>query len=161
MEPWPPNAWQDKHTTVLLEPAPVLVTSDKVAQPLTVRKGDVMEFQIHLKNTGNLNATVQVTDPLPSTLRLTNVPWSNQLPDPVVVDDTITWSGTVETSDSVWVGGVAIGFEAEVLTVSTSGVVTNAFWVDDGVSPPLRRQITVTGLFAEWYLPLVMRALGE
>jgi uncharacterized repeat protein (TIGR01451 family) len=161
MEPWPPNAWQDKHTTVLLEPAPVLVTSDKVAQPLTVRKGDVMEFQIHLKNTGNLNATVQVTDPLPSTLRLTNVPWSNQPPDPVVVDDTITWSGTVETSDSVWVGGVAIGFEAEVLTVPTSGVVTNAFWVDDGVSPPLRRQITVTGLFAEWYLPLVMRALGE
>ncbi len=157
MEPWPANKWQDQHITILLEPAPVLITSDKVAQPLTVREGDVMEFQIHLKNTGNLSATVQMTDPLPSDLRLTNVPWSNQPPDPVVIDDTIVWSGTVAASDSVWVDNVAIGFEAEVLTVSTSGVVTNGFWVDDGVHPAFRRQITVTGLFAEVYLPLLMR----
>jgi uncharacterized repeat protein (TIGR01451 family) len=151
LESWPANKWQDTFTTVLLEPAPVLITSDKVAQPLEVYPGDRMEFQIHLHNTGNLTASVQVTDPLPSNLALASGPWSNRPPDPAVISNTIVWSGTLDAGQDG-----AIGFEAWVLDVPPGGVITNGVWIDDGVHPTLYREVTVRGWRAV-YLPLILQ----
>jgi uncharacterized repeat protein (TIGR01451 family) len=152
LEAWPANKWQDTFTTVLLEPAPVLVTSDKVAQPLDVRPGDRMEFQIHLRNTGNLAASVQVTDPLPANLALASGPWSNLLPDPAFISNTVAWSGTLAAGQDG-----SIGFEAWVLDVPPGRVVTNAAWIDDGVHSPLRREVAVRG-WRPVYLPLILQS---
>ncbi|MEA3396514.1 MAG: hypothetical protein U9R05_03535, partial [Chloroflexota bacterium] len=126
-------------------------TSDKVAQPLDVRAGDQMEFQIHLYNTGNLTASVQVSDTLPANLALVYGPWSNLPPAPAFINNTVVWSGTLAAG-----GGGAIGFEATVLEVPPGGVITNAVWIDDGIHPVLRRQVTVQGWF-DVYLPLILK----
>jgi uncharacterized repeat protein (TIGR01451 family) len=154
VEDWPANEWQDTYTTVLLEPAPVFITSDKAAQPPHVHPGDVLEFQIHPKNTGNLAAGVQITDPLPVYLELAAGPTSNHPPDPVYLSDThtIVWSGTIAAGQTT----VAIDFDARVLDVAPGGLVTNAVWIDDGIHAVLRRQVTVSG---RWpcYLPLILK----
>jgi len=152
LEAWPANKWQDTFTTILLEPAPVLITSDKVAQPLIVRPGDRMEFQIHLHNTGDLAASTQVTDPLPANLALAAGPWSNFPPHPAFVSDTIVWSGTLAVGQDG-----AIGFEAWVLDAPPGGVVTNGVWIDDGVHPPFHRQVAARG-WRSVYLPLIARS---
>ncbi len=151
LEPWPANKWQDTFTTILLEPAPVLITSDKVAQPLKVHVGDQMEFQIHLCNTGNLTASVQVSDTLPSNLVLVYGPWSNLPPAPAFISNTVVWSGTLAAGE-----GGAIGFEATVLEAPPGGVITNAVWIDDGIHPVLRRQVTAQCWF-DIYLPLILK----
>jgi len=152
LEDWPAGKWQDTFTTVLLQPAPVLITSDKTAQPLSVHPGDVMEFQIHLNNTGNLAASVQITDPLPDYLELTAGPYSSHPPDPVFADGTIAWTGSLAAGQT----DVAIGFDAELLYMPPGGVVTNAVWIDDGVPPILRRQVAVSGRWPV-YLPVVLK----
>jgi uncharacterized repeat protein (TIGR01451 family) len=156
LEAWPANGWQDAFTTVLLEPAPVLVTSDKVAQPLYVRPGDVMEFQIHLDNTGNLEASVRITDPLPACLELTAGPYINSphSPAPAFEDGAITWNGMLAAGE----GDVAIGFEARVLDLLPTGIVTNAVWIDDGVHPILRREVSTRCRF---YLPAILKNTDE
>jgi uncharacterized repeat protein (TIGR01451 family) len=154
VEDWPLDGWQDTFTTVLLEPAPVLITSEKVAQPLHVSAGEVMAFQVHVDNTGNLRAGVQITDPLPAYLTLTAGPYSSLPPQPVYLSDThtILWSGTVSAGQL----DVTIGFAAEVLYVPPGGTITNAVWIDDGVHPVLRRQVTATG-WRQVYLPIILK----
>jgi uncharacterized repeat protein (TIGR01451 family) len=154
VEAWPANDWQDAFTTVLLAPAPVLITSAKVAQPLAVQPGDQLEFQVHLNNTGNLTAAVRITDALPASLELVAGPWSNLGPSPVAISDTIYWSGTV-TADLV-----AIGFEARLREPPLGvggGTVTNAVWIADGFHPVLRRQVAVV-VQSRFYLPLVLKS---
>ncbi len=152
-EEWPTNGWQDTFTTILLEPAPVLITSDKVAHPLWLHPGDLVEFQIRLNNTGNLAAGVQVTDPLPANLALTSDPWSTLPPDPTFDGSAIAWNGNLDPGQT----DVAIGFEAQVLVLRPGGVVTNVAWIDDGVHPTLRRQVTIEGRLCV-YLPLVLKS---
>jgi uncharacterized repeat protein (TIGR01451 family) len=153
VEEWPPNKWQDTFTTVLLQPAPVLITSQKVAQPLHVRRGDILEFQIQLNNSGNLGASVQITDPLPAYLELTAGPYSTQAPDPELVSGAISWQGSLAAGQQV----VAIGFDARLVDVPAGGVVSNSVWIDDGVHPVLRRQVTVSAALS-FYLPIVLKA---
>jgi uncharacterized repeat protein (TIGR01451 family) len=149
---WPTGDWQDTFTTILLQPAPMLITSAKVAQPLNAHPDDIVEFQIHLSNTGNLAASVQISDVLPAYLALTSGPWSNYPPDPAFVSDTILWSGAVDAGQT----DVAIGFEAELLYVPSGGVVTNAAWIDDGAHPPFQRLVTVGGRW-QVYLPIILK----
>lgn len=152
-EEWPAGGWQDTFTTILLEPAPVLITSDKVAQPVWVHPGDVVEFQIRLNNTGNLAANVQATDPLPVNLALTAGPWSTLPPDPTFEGSTITWNGDLAPGQT----DVTIGFDAQVLALSPGGMVTNVVWIEDGVHPALRRQVVLQGR-NRLYLPLILKA---
>ncbi len=149
---WPTDPWADTFTTVLLEPAPVLITSAKTAQPMNVDAGDVVEFEISLRNTGNLAATVQITDSLPTALELAAAPWSTQSPDPVVDGPEIQWSGTLEPGGA----GVTIGFQARVVEIQPGGVTSNTVWINDGVHPAFRRQVEVAG-WQRIYLPLVLR----
>jgi uncharacterized repeat protein (TIGR01451 family) len=152
VEPWPAGTWQDTFTTVLLQSAPVLVTSDKVAQPLHVHPGDVMGFQIHLRNTGNLTASVQITDPLPANLMLAAGPNASRPPEPEYSSEThsVLWQGSLAAGET----DLTLGFDAQVLYLSPSGVVTNAIWIDDGVHPVLRRQ---AGSWLGVYIPLLFK----
>jgi uncharacterized repeat protein (TIGR01451 family) len=153
VEEWPANDWQDTFTTVLDQPAPVLITSAKVAQPLCVFPGDVVEFQIHLDNTGNLAAGIQLTDQLPANLYVTTEPWiSHDLPDPILVGNTLTWSGTLTVGQTV----VAIGFETQVLDVEPGEEIVNTAQIDVGANPTLHRQVTLKGC-QRFYVPLVLK----
>jgi uncharacterized repeat protein (TIGR01451 family) len=153
VEEWPANGWQDTITTLLSQPAPVLITSAKVAQPLCVFPGDVVEFQIHLDNTGNLAAGIQLTDQLPANLYVTTEPWiSHDLPDPILVGNTLTWSGTLTVGQTV----VAIGFETQVLDVEPGEEIVNTAQIDVGANPTLHRQVTLKGC-QRFYVPLVLK----
>jgi len=137
---------------VLLQPAPVLITSDKLAQPRYARPGDTMVFQINLRNTGNLVASVRITDTLPDYLQLVGDPVSSQLPEPVYESDarTLYWHGSLAADQSA----VVISFDARVLRLPPSGTVTNAVWIDDGEHPVLRRQVTS---WKRTCLPIVLK----
>jgi uncharacterized repeat protein (TIGR01451 family) len=152
VEAWPGGDWQDAFTTVLLQPAPLLITSDKVAQPRYAQPGDTIAFQINLRNTGNLVASVRITDTLADYLELTGTAVSSQPPEPVYDSDatTLYWHGSLAAGQNA----VMISFDARVLRLPPSGLVTNVVWIDDGVHPVLRRQVT------SWHricLPLVLK----
>jgi uncharacterized repeat protein (TIGR01451 family) len=151
VEDWPPNPWDDTFTTVLLQPAPVLVTSAKVVQPLAVRPDDLLEYQVHVANTGNLGAGVELSDTLPAYLQLANLPWSTAGPAPLVDGKTITWSGPVLAG-----GGVTVGFEARLLYAPADGSVRNVAWIDDGLHSALRAE-AVARVWQRMYMPLVRR----
>ena len=150
---WPVARWQDAFTTVLLQPAPVLITSDKEVHPLQARPGDTVQFQIHLRNTGNLTASVDLNDPLPAGLSLTAGPWiSPGLPAPSLAGNTLLWSGSLASGQT----GAVIAFEAEVVDLAPGETLTNVVWIDDGSSPLLRRWATVhSGGYV--YLPSVVK----
>jgi uncharacterized repeat protein (TIGR01451 family) len=152
LEAWPTGEWQDAFTTVLSEPGPVLVTSSKQAQPLVVHPGDSVEFQIHLNNSGDFGTSVVVSDPLPAGMLLLGVPYSNHLPDPLLVEDTILWSGALAAGQS----GVVIGFRARVPDLPPGGALSNEVWIHDGRNPALRRQVTIRR-WAAVHLPLILK----
>jgi uncharacterized repeat protein (TIGR01451 family) len=158
VEPWPTDQWQDAFTTVLLQPAPVLITSVKMAQPLRVQPGDVVNFRIELNNTGSLAANVHLTDTLPANLMLTGEPWiSSGVPAPVVVDHTILWSGSLAAGQT----GVVLGFEAQVGELQLGTAITNLAWIDDGTHPALVRQATVTRWYKSYLPAILKRSTGE
>ncbi|MBN1138459.1 MAG: DUF5107 domain-containing protein [Anaerolineae bacterium] len=153
VERWPTGGWEDTFTTVLLEPAPVLITSDKIAWPVCVSPGDQVEFQIHLDNTGNLSTTVQMTDPLPVNLAVTAGPWiSPTLPPPALISSTVTWSGTLTAGQT----GVTIGFTAQVLDIQPGGAITNTAWIDYAAHPSLQRRAVLRQCL-RLYLPLILK----
>ena len=47
-----------------------------------------------------------------------------------------------------------------MLDVPSGGVITNAVWIDDGIHPVLRRQVTVQGWF-DIYLPLILKESAQ
>jgi uncharacterized repeat protein (TIGR01451 family) len=152
-ESWPTGTWQDTFTTVLLEPSPVLITSAKEATPLRARPGDTVQFQIQLRNSGNLQASVLVTDPLPLELSLTAGPFitPTHLPSPVYAANTINWNGTLAAGQT----DVVIWFEAMVLTVPYDGLIANTAWISDGLHPILKREVTINGRLP-LYLPIII-----
>ena len=153
-ESWPGDRWQDTFTTVLLEPAPVLITSAKVAWPVCVDPGDEVEFEIHLNNTGNLAAGVQVTDPLPANVTVTAGPWiSPTLPPPALISGTVVWAGSLVAGQT----GVTIGFTAQISDVDPEKKIINIAWIDDAIHPTLQRR-AILKRCASFYLPLIVRA---
>jgi uncharacterized repeat protein (TIGR01451 family) len=152
LEPWPIGQWQDASTTVLLGSEPLLMASEKVVQPLHVQPGDVAEFQIHLRNTGNLTASVQITDPLPVHLSLIGGPYitPDSLAEPVFVDGIVTWEGPVASGQT----DVVIGFDTQVLSLGPGGIITNVVWIDDGVHPVLLRLASTRG---RAFLPVIAK----
>ncbi len=152
-EAWPSDRWQDAFTTILFEPAPVLITSDKVAEPPSASPGEQVAFRIHLRNTGNLEATLQISDPLTACLELVTGPYSNYPPEPLFLSDTrtIVWEGMLAAGQT----DVTIGFDALVLDMPETGLA-NIAWIDDGVHPILRREVRVRRGH-RLYLPVILR----
>jgi hypothetical protein len=112
-----------------------------------------VQFRIRLRNSGNLSATVEVTDPLPPELSLTAGPTitPTHLPVPLFQDGTISWSGTLAAGQE----DVGISLVAEVATVPIGGLITNTAWISDGLHPALQRQVTINGRLPI-YLPMIV-----
>jgi uncharacterized repeat protein (TIGR01451 family) len=154
VESWPTEDWQDTSTTVLLQPAPALTTSYKAVEPHYARAGDTLAFEIHLRNTGNLAASVRITDSLPAYLELASSPVSSQPPEPLYDGDarTLYWHGSLAPAQST----VLISFDARVLWLPPSRTVSNVVWIDDGQHPALRRQVTT---WQRTFLPILLKNL--
>jgi uncharacterized repeat protein (TIGR01451 family) len=154
VEAWPPGDWDDTATTVLLEPAPVLITSAKVAEPACAQAGDEVQFEIRLSNTGNLTADVELIDPLPAGLALEAGPWVSPtlLPPPYVVSGTIVWNGSLAPGGA----RATVGLTARVLEMPPGPGIVNVASIDDGVHPALYRAAAVRTC-TRIYLPIVRK----
>ena len=154
VESWPGGDWQDTFTTILLQPAPVLITSGKTAWPVCAYPGDEVQFEIHLNNTGSLTASVQVTDPLPANVTVTAGPWiSPTLPPPALISGTVAWNGALTAGQT----GVTIGFTAQVLEIAPGETISNIAWIDDGIHLALQRRAAIKRCM-RLYLPLIAKA---
>ena len=94
--------WGQAFTTVLTQPAPVLVTSRKVGMwsRIPVLSGtlalptEVVSYTVLISNTGNLAAMAVVTDPIPMGMTLVTQTLTATLhPPPIYSEGMIHWGG--------------------------------------------------------------------
>ncbi|MCX7855942.1 MAG: DUF5107 domain-containing protein, partial [Anaerolineae bacterium] len=148
-------------TSVLLEPAPVLVTSRKTAtwSPGVVLSNsmpiatDVLFYRVVLSNTGNLTATAVVTDiPFWGTRVLTETLAADSGPPPVYEGGQIHWSGEVGPGEERWIRYAVVPTDA----LQYGDRITNTVEIGGSVLGPFVRQV-VTVRPWRCYLPLVRR----
>jgi uncharacterized repeat protein (TIGR01451 family) len=148
--------WGQAFTSVLLTPAPVLVTSRKLAAPQNPALNQSVAYTVLISNTGNLTATsLALTDDVPATLVLVS---GSLEADGVDLADP---SGGVIT----WQGSLAPGREFRLTfalsATSTTSVGTpltnNAWLVADGLPQLVRRVAIIYRLRV--YLPLLVKDL--
>jgi len=146
--------WGEAFTSVLLTPAPVLVTSRKLVMPAAPDWGQPVTYSVILSNTGNLTATALVlTDTLPAMLALVSGTLEASACSQLV------WSGDVMTCRGMLPPGqeLRVGFTLTPTSTTPAGLpLTNTIWMlADGVAP-LVRWTTIT----YWHylnLPLMVK----
>jgi len=145
--------WGQAFTTVLTEPAPVLVTSRKAATPQWFAPHQTVACTVLISNTGSLTASAALTDTPPGEM--------------VLLTGTLTaTAGVVPTYDGAvihWTGEVPPGGEVRVIYVLSPtaatpfGIpLTNTAWIDGSVLGPLVRRETILQAHVQW-LPLVYK----
>ncbi len=153
--------WGQAFTTVLTQPAPVLVTSRKVGMwgVMPVLSGalslpaEVISYTVLISNTGNLAAMAFVTDPIPAGMTLVTQTLTATLdPPPIYSEGTIHWSGVVSYGDTVRLG------YAFALTpaIRRGDRITNTVEIAGSVRGPFTRRAVVVWSWNIW-LPLVLR----
>jgi len=143
--------WGQAFTTVLLNPAPVLVTSRKLVAPVTPAPGQTVSYTLVLSNTGNLTATgFTLTDYLPVTLQLISGTLSAGEPS----DGLIAWQGTLPPGRDF-----RLTYAMAPSSATPVGIpLTNTAWlVADGLAPLSR--VAVVSYRHLCFLPLVSKNL--
>ncbi len=159
-QPFTNEEWGQAFTTVLTEPASVLVTSYKTAtwSVTPVLSGtvllpvEVMSYTVLLSNTGNLAAGAIITDPVPPGMSV--IPQSltaDGEPQPVYSDGVIQWSGAVHAGESV-----RLRFALAPTALQRGDKITNTVEIAGSVLGPFTRQ-TVTVWAWPVFLPVVFR----
>jgi len=157
---WTDEEWGQAFTTVLTEPAAVLVASRKAADGRGADSrsawffaGELFSYTVLLSNTGNLAATVLVTDPVPAgTILCTGTLAADSGLPPGFVGDTIFWSGTVQAGESVRLT-YALSPTAEI---QFGEWVTNTAQIAGSILGPFERRAAARSQWACW-LPLIMK----
>ncbi len=150
-EPFGDGEWGEAFTTVLTEPAPVLVTSRKIApryfsmQPVA--------YTVLISNTGSLTAAVTLTDTPPAEMVvLTETLAADSGAMPSYDGASIHWTGTVASDGEVrmtYVLSPAVGVPVGV-------PLTNTVEIAGSVLGPFTRQAVVRRGYLVW-LPIVYR----
>jgi uncharacterized repeat protein (TIGR01451 family) len=144
----------DAFTTILMSPAPVLVTSTKQPGRRVFPPGQPVSYSIVLSNTGNLTAGTNVTDILPAGMRLLTetLTCTAMVPTYVRWTHTIRWSGAIPPGQTALLtygltptAGLAMG-ALQTNVVSISGSVLGSF-----------SRSTVVRMMLLTRLPIVMR----
>ena len=156
-EPFGDAEWGQTFTTVLTDPAPVLVTSHKTAAPRRFPAGQPVAYAVVISNTGNLAATATLTDTVPPQMVvLTETLASTSGLTPTCAGGWILWSGGVEADAEVRVTYVLSPTAATPLGVP----LTNVAEIAGSVLGPFTRWETVVQTHVVW-LPLVARGWGR
>jgi len=152
-EPYDDEEWGQAFTTMLIEPAPVLVTSRKLATPRRFNPGQSVEYTILISNTGNLAASVALTDTPPTSMAvLTETLAATSGPRPIYAGGQIRWSATVEADTEV-----RVTYALSPTAVTPCGVpLTNTARVAGSVLGPFNREEAVVQAYLIW-LPLIAR----
>ncbi|MDH7475680.1 MAG: DUF5107 domain-containing protein [Anaerolineae bacterium] len=144
--------WGDTFTSVLVNPAAVLVTSRKTSERPTVEPGGTLTYTIYLHNTGNLAAaSVSITDPVPSALEVLTPTLTASLGEPYYDSGTITWQHTISAGQVV-----TITFAIRPLDTTPRPVtITNTVEINDGQGVFVRRALIGHGYY--YYMPLITK----
>ena len=145
--------WGQAFTTVLTEPAPVLVTSRKSAAPRRFSADQIVEYTILVSNTGNLTANVTLTDTPPvSTVVLTETLAATPNLTLVYPANVIHWAGAITPSSEV-----CVTYALSPTTATPFGIpLTNAVEIAGSILGTFMRYETVVQAYLVW-LPLVTR----
>jgi uncharacterized repeat protein (TIGR01451 family) len=145
--------WGDAFTTVLTEPAPVLITSRKEAAPWLFRDDQTVSYTVTISNTGSATASVVLTDTPPAQMTvLTETLEASAGPVPVYADGAICWVDEVP-ADAVVELTYAVSPTA---AISPGQSLTNTVEIAGSVLGPITRRETVTRAYLAW-LPVIAR----
>jgi uncharacterized repeat protein (TIGR01451 family) len=152
-EPFGDEEWGQTFTTVLTDPAPVLVTSRKSATPRRFRPDQTVAYTVLISNTGNWTASAALTDTLPAGMVApTGTLTATRGITPTYTGGQIRWSGTVEAGTEV-----RVTYVLSPTAVTPLGVpLTNAVEITGSVLGPFTRREAVVQAHLVW-LPLVVR----
>ena len=153
LEPYGDEEWGQGFTTVLVEPAPVLVTSRKAAAPCRFGPDQTIAYTVLISNTGNLAATATLTDTPPAQMVvLTNTLAATAGPPPTYADGQIRWTGVVTPGSEV-----RITYTLSPTAETPLGMpLTNTAEIAGSVLGPLTRRETVVQAHILW-LPVIMQ----
>ena len=156
LEPYGDEEWGQAFTTVLAEPAPVLVTSRKYATPRHFTANQAVAYTVVISNTGNLTAVAALTDAPPAEmLVLTETLAATSGPTPAYDGAAIHWAGAIAPG-----GEVRVTYALSPTATTPFGVpLTNTAEIAGSVLGPITRRAAAVQTHLVW-LPLVMRAWG-
>jgi uncharacterized repeat protein (TIGR01451 family) len=154
--------WGQAYTSVLTEPAPVLVTTRKQAvtrpigvssRPTWFHPDETIAYTLLVSNTGNLTGAVRLTDTLPSELSLLTHTLAASDGSPAWhAGGSILWTGDVQPG-----GSLTISYSLSPTLSTPFGVsLTNTLRVAGSVLGPLTRSAAVVQVYRTW-LPLLLR----
>jgi uncharacterized repeat protein (TIGR01451 family) len=159
---WSDEEWSQAFTTVLTQPAPVLVTSRKEASPASgaipsrlalVPPGELVSYTLLVSNTGNLIAAAVVTDPVPTgMILLTQTLIAVPGPPPTYTDDGIFWSGNVNPGETIRLTYAL----SPAATIQRGDRITNTAEIAGSVLGLVERQAATVQAWTSW-LPTVMK----
>jgi len=159
--PWSDEEWGQAFTTVLTEPAPVLVTSSKLvsrpgaapAHQVLFLDGEMISYTLLLSNTGNLDAIAVVTDVVPQGMVvLTETLTATCGSPPVYALGSILWSDVVTAGETARLSYVF----SPTAAIQRGERITNTAEIAGSVLGKFTRKAEVVRAWPVW-LPVVMR----
>ncbi|MDY7080130.1 MAG: DUF5107 domain-containing protein [Chloroflexota bacterium] len=149
--------WGETFTTVLTDPAPVLVTSRKLATPRIFGSDQTVTYTVLISNTGNLTSTAALTDTIStSMIVLTETLAATPGLTLVYPGDILHWTGMVTPGSEVHVT-----YRLSPTTTTPFGVpLTNTVRISGSVLGGFTRQETAVQAHLVW-LPLVVQEWGQ
>ena len=148
------DEWGQASTSVLVNPAPVLMGSRKLAHPLMPGMPQTVSYTILISNTGSLTATgLALTDHLPATLDLVSGTLSAGHYDPSDPSGSvITWQGMLPPGQ-----GVRLRYALEATAATLTGIpLTNTVHLKADGLAPLERSVIIE-YHRIYYLPLLAK----
>jgi uncharacterized repeat protein (TIGR01451 family) len=152
VESWREDDRGDGFTSVLITPAPVLITSGKTPEDGFYPPGTSITYTVSVRNTGSLTAAAHLTDALPGAMRLLTPTLAATAGTPHAGSGLVTWQGEVASGGSVTITYAMSPTQGRGLLTP----VTNAVTFDGGLHTPFTRQATAQYAHLS-YLPLVAK----
>ena len=143
--------WGQAFTTVLTDPAPVLVTSRKSATPRFFSDDETVSYTIRISNTGNLTANATLIDTLPAGMHLLTHTLTAEAGLTLIPPHTMQWAGTVPPD-----GEVRVTYALSPTATPLGAPLMNIVEILGSVLGPLTRREVVARVHFVW-LPLVTR----
>jgi uncharacterized repeat protein (TIGR01451 family) len=143
--------WGQAFTTVLTDPAPVLVTSSKSATPRFFSDNETVFYTIHISNTGNLTANTTLIDRLPTGMHLLTHTLKADAGLTLIPPHTLHWAGIVPPDSET-----RVTYALSPTATPLGAPLMNVVEIWGSVLGPLTRREVVARVDVLW-LPLVTR----
>ena len=132
---WRSDSWGDAFTSVLITPAPVLITSGKKPAGALYAPGSAITYTLSVRNSGNLTASAQFTDTLPNAMILITETLASSQNMPVAGNEHITWQGQIAAGEWLTVTYTM----SPTMGISLLTPITNTLTLDGGLYTPFNR----------------------